>query len=364
MLDQEIQILILSYAHKSRYKLLKWIKNNQTRLDINCLCWNYKAGRLINKLLIKPSELSKPGLSTNPDPLIINRIIKNKKLIDWEWIGTNTSENIMDLIMINSHKVNMEFLSKNPSAIKLLLGPLFNSIKWDWFCANPHPDSIVFLSKHPQYINWSVLSSNSSAGWLLALNIKHIVWLRLCGNHSKEAIQIIKASLDKLGPSEWAELSANAAGIDILLENMDKISIERFNYNTHEKAIGYLLNNLDKVHWTRICSNPSAYPIIIKGLTNINYIHEMCMSTLSGNPNPKIIELLSRYVESVNWSILASNSGIFTEIPSRKLLKIIVSNYTFCKHFSDNTSNKNKQRKYNKNLINRPGNKKCKIITK
>jgi len=76
----------------------------------------------------------------------------------------------------------------------------------------------------------------------------------------------------------WFYISSNPAAIDIVLENLDKISTRYFNLNPHPKAIQYFKQNPDKIDWILMSMNPGAEELIVKNLDKVDWI------MLSKNP--------------------------------------------------------------------------------
>ena len=76
-------------------------------------------------------------------------------------------------------------------------------------------------------LNWNYLSSNPNAIKLLKENPDKIDWDYLSSN--KNAIELLKEKPDKIN---WKYLSLNINAIELLKENQDKIKWEFISFNT------------------------------------------------------------------------------------------------------------------------------------
>jgi len=82
---------------------------------------------------------------------------------------------------IDESKLDWDYLSKNPNAIKVIKKNL-NKIAWIWLSENPNV--IYLLEKKFNKIKWSPLSKNPNAIHLLEKNQNKIDWDYLSGNPS------------------------------------------------------------------------------------------------------------------------------------------------------------------------------------
>ena len=119
--------------------------------------------------------------------------MKMFKLLDW----------------VDPKKLEWDFLSKNPSAIELLLeNP--KKIDWMWLSSNSSPQAIDLLKAKPEKINWSWISANPSAIDLLKANPEKINWKRLSANENifinleSTAITIQRAFRKSKMYAEWS----------------------------------------------------------------------------------------------------------------------------------------------------------------
>ena len=69
---------------------------------------------------------------------------------------------------------------------------------------NPNPAAIKLLQKHPQLIDWELLSGNPNAIEMIKQNPDLIDWVRLSGNPNPEAIKLLKQNPEKIN---WNQLS-------------------------------------------------------------------------------------------------------------------------------------------------------------
>ncbi len=95
----------------------------------------------------------------------------------------------MELLRENQNKINWEYLSLNPNAIKLLKENQ-DKIDWDWLSENPN--AIELLKENKNKINWNCLSNNPNAIELLKENQDKINWWNFSSNSNIFTYDYIK----------------------------------------------------------------------------------------------------------------------------------------------------------------------------
>ena len=88
---------------------------------------------------------------------------------------------------------------------------------------------------------------------------------------------------------------------DLFLNNLDKINWRSLSSNPN--AIEMLEKNLDKVYyWSELAENPNAMHLLEK---NIDKIRWECLSK-----NPNAIDLLSKNLDKVDWHYFQNPNAI------------------------------------------------------
>ena len=263
-----------------KYVLRRWI-------PLNKLVWN--------------------SLSRNPKAIELLR--ENQHKINWKFLSSNP--NAIELLKENMDKINWKFLSSNPNAIELLKA---NQDKIDWIWLSSNPNAIELLKANQHKIDWNRLSENPNAIELLKANQDKIDWNRLSENPN--AIELLKANQDKI---KWSFLSVNPNAIELLKANQDKIDWGEFMSNPNPNAIGLIKENLDEVknnyglYGLAENQNTEALELLQKeDPQSFRYAG----IDLSGNPNPKAIDLLRDNIDIIDWQILSFN-------PSLEALKLL-----------------------------------------
>ena len=255
------------------------------------------------------------SLNTLPDNVYSVIVKQYKKLFrikyvlkDWvlkeelNWNMLSGNPNAIELLKANPKRIYWKLLSRNPNAIELLTANQDN-IDWDELSANPN--AIELLTANQDKIYWSALSLNPNAIELLKANPEKINWEMLSTNPN--AIELLKSNIDEIN---WSALSVNPNAIDLLRENMDEIDWEEF--MTNPNAIGLIKENLDEVidnyglYGLSANQNTEAIELLQK---YPKYISEPAIE-LSGNPNPKAIELLRDNINIIDWRVLSRNPSL------------------------------------------------------
>ena len=111
---------------------------------------------------------------------------------------------------------------------------------------------------------------------MLEQNKDNIFWQQIARNTNPSAIELIKENLDKVG---WYWLSSNPEAIDLLEENKEKINWDQLSNNPCERAMKLIEENLQEANWNYLSSNPSAMYLLEQNKDKINWYW------ISGNPN-------------------------------------------------------------------------------
>ena len=152
-------------------------------------------------------------------------IYKYQHLIDsdklnWNYLSRN--ENAIHLLEQNSNKINWSWLSLNPKAIKILTQ---NSNKIEWHCLSENENAIPILEKNLDKIDWQNLSTNKNAMPILKKNIHKIDFYALSRNTHPDAISILETYLlsSTIDEEFWSYLAMRPHLITIIEKNLDKI---------------------------------------------------------------------------------------------------------------------------------------------
>lgn len=113
--------------------------------------------------------------------------------------------------------------------------------------------------------------------WILEQ--EEIDWRIVSMNPTKETIEFLKKNYDKIN---WYFLSLNTEAIELLSENLDKISFKSLSINYN--AIDIIKNNMDKIDFFLLHFNKNAYDDILK-YKFWSYIY------ISENPHPEAIKI-------------------------------------------------------------------------
>ena len=166
------------------------------------------------------------------------------------------------------------------------------------------PKAVDVLRKNPKYINWKLIGGNENAIPIIEDYIQKIDFNWLSGNEN--AIHLLKKCKKKR--IDWSELCLNINGVPLIKSNFERICWHSLSGNENESAIEILQDNLDKIDWDVLSSNPSALCIIEKNLEKIdwsilsrneNAVHlleanqdKICFGNLCYNPSPKVVPLI------------------------------------------------------------------------
>lgn len=193
-------------------------------------------------------------------------------------------------------KDNYDLLKKYPEFISCALScdedavDLLNyhKSKICWSNLSSNPKAIHILEKYPENIDWYWLSMNIGAKELI---LKNIDKLRINFN----IIQDYKNYIS------WKLLHYNYEAIDILDMYKESINWAILSYINHEKAINYLLKNVEHINWTLLSFNECAHSIFI---TYPEYVDWKYLSL-----QPFAINILTNHQAYIDWDYLSFNEN-------------------------------------------------------
>lgn len=226
------------------------------------------------------------------------------KFCDWvdidrlDW--TNALSYILNkynLIEENLHRMNHENMCLNEYAVAYLN---HDQINWENLSSNPR--AMWILNRNVGLIDWSRLHSNPNAVELLIRYSERIDWLDFCSNESPDIISFLEKNEDKMHLNEryLNELMYNDYSCDILGKNLDRVCFH--NLSCHEYAVPILQKNKDRIKTTISC-NESDWAISFLEENP----HLIDWYLLSRNRNPKVLNILKKNFEDIDWRGLSTN---------------------------------------------------------
>ncbi len=236
-------------------------------------------------------NLNEEELSANPHPAAIKYLEDNPELIRWFPFSKNPSA--IDILAKNLDKIVWYSFNANPTAkaIEILKA---NPDKINWFILSKNPAAVQFLAENRDKINKESLFQNPGAMSLIRKmrpkrwNSKYIYFLS--GNHSAEAIRIVKANF-KLLKTEFGLLVQNPFAADLIIEHFDKLKIDYLallGYNTNPRIISLIKEKeLSHLMIYYIPSNPApeAFKLIEENMHLYTKNNNFAMRRLWCNPN-------------------------------------------------------------------------------
>ena len=255
------------------------------------------------------------------------------KSVDYKSLSSNTHPCAIEFLGDHPELICWYSLSSNPAAIDILERN-FDKIRWDQFNCNPSAKAIEILKANPERIDWDNLSKNPAAVELLAANrdkvnleslfensaaIRLIKKMRpkrlnarlvyaLSGNHSAEAMRILKANFGKLR-NRFDLLVQNPFAADLILEHFDKFDSLNKQYmacNTNPIIIN-VVKGFPQLHiMQRIADNSAIEAFeLIESMKDVFISHEWAMQSLWKNPN----------IFTMSYSLMRrANKGIREEL--------------------------------------------------
>lgn len=267
--------------------------------------------------LNKPMWVFKPWLSS----------------IDYVALSSNTHPSAVEFLGDHPDLICWFAFSSNPAAIDILArNP--DMIRWNQFNSNPTAKAVEILKANPERINWDILSKNPAAVELLAANRDKIVleslfqnpaamWLikkmrpkrlnsklvyALSGNHSAEAIRILRANFGKL-KNRFDLLVENPFAADLIMENFDKLDNYQKTFmvrNTNSRIINVVRRFDHALLMQQIASNSAVEAFeLIEDIRDVFISHEWAMRSLWRNPNifAMSYELMRRANRAIKWEL-------------------------------------------------------------
>ena len=290
---------------------------------------------------IPESKLDFDLLLDNPNPLIMNVILKNLNKINWQILSEKNYA--MDILLEHPDKIKCDRLAQNTDnrAIEYLKKNC-NNIHWYFLSNNPNSRAIALLEQNQNRINWHGLSSNTN----------------------NRAVRLLRDNFNQIN---WESLSSNTsdAAVKLLLENPRFIDWMEFSKNTNPNAIKYMSNHLEDIDWRWLSENEAAIHILLSNPHRIRYpdfyrnphpkaielikqkianneLRAQDFNYLERNLNPDVVELIKRFQPNrQSWGNLSRNPGIFMDI--NKPAKVIQGRY---KNMINNRKTKLKQLGY------------------
>ncbi len=318
-LPNDIVGIILDFLIPPIYKLLDWIDYKHLKFFI---CYNPKS---IDILQTYPEIIKEiHGLSINPKSYILFKPLYDHKQILLSFLNKIQHMDTLYKIGIfisylQHHKLDkypifkcivIEFnkimLYENINDIQFFMGIISKYIGYIYDIIydiqsdlnrniSCYTDSLSFLEKYQNHLNWKGISRNPVAIPLLEKNPDKINWDSLSLNSN--AIHILEANPDKIN---WELLSHNINGIELIKKyKPNNILLNWIALSDYCKDIIFLKENLDYVDWLSLSGNKYIIPLLKENLNNIDW------RILSLNPNA--ISLLEENYDKINWSYLSSN---------------------------------------------------------
>lgn len=130
----------------------------------------------------------------------------------------------------------------------------------------------------------------------------NIDYCGLCLNTNQKAIDYLKEHKNCI---HWDIISSNFNAIELIKENLDKISWAGLSLNNC--AFKLLFENQDKIDWTNICFNNN--PKIIRDIIAKNLDKKISWSALSSNNCIEALIILKANKDKIDWSSLSFNSN-------------------------------------------------------
>jgi hypothetical protein len=291
-------------------------------------------------------------ISLSKNYYAIDYLKRAPHLINYRSLSANTNEKAIELlrkrIEEDPNSIDWDKLSKNQSAMQLIEEQLLKDkslsiqrIRWDAFLCNPNPKTITILrnriEEDPDYypsIPWSSLSSNTSdeAIQFLKENYDNIDWKILSDNTNTKAIKLLdEMEIRNSEHLDWNSIFGNKSAENIIVNRVFKNPRRHYEIrwatlarNTNERVIKILKWKLgwdpDNISWFELSANPSAIQILLDNPDKIVW------SKFSHNTkinDPRAIKLLKKKIEEekgvvkvsggnyLDWSILSANPSIF-----------------------------------------------------
>ena len=164
--------------------------------------------------------------SLSENPFAIDLIKKNMDKVLFRHLCANSE----GLDIVDHYHTSWYYLSSNPSIFTPdMFEYYFHAndflvyiyVDRDEFSRNPSPHAIKLLENNIDFISWEYLSMNPSAMKLLFQYPHKIDWVTLNFNPAPEAVELLKCNPDKI---VWKYFAKNPTAIQMLKENKEYIT--------------------------------------------------------------------------------------------------------------------------------------------
>lgn len=202
------------------------------------------------------------------------------------------TEPIYTPIQCIAHILSKKFIDENPRS---MVGcPMFGGL-------SRNKNAIYFLENNLQLINWFCISKNPNAVHLLELYPDKINWSSLSLNPN--AIHLLEKNIKKI---DWFNLAINKNAYSIISQNMDiimsnTIYFRRLCLNQNPKILTLIERYPEKIDWCGLSGNPAAIHILKRNLTKISWYD------ISENVNA--IQLIEENLSLIDWELLSLNTN-------------------------------------------------------
>jgi len=196
----------------------------------------------------------------------------------------------------------------------------YEKIEQVWLCANTNIAAIEILKeacriRGPDYLDWKELCRNPNALPLIEQYPNFIEYEELAYNSKAHALLM---NIHETAPENfhWGNFSANSkAGLLIPDKSLEEAEMDADEY--------FELHDFEKLDWAKVSGNRSSY--ILDFLIKI-VPFRINMGSLSGNPNPMAIDILTQriaaekllerdpvafealpYNQKIDWFLLSAN---------------------------------------------------------
>ena len=240
---------------------------------------------------------------------------------------------------------------------------LYSQTFWKLLAVNENDDAVRLFKKYKKHSGRFMTFGNANhlvvqdiEAWLNQNNTKHFDYSKyfdhslILANSHPRIIEKIKefVEIDNMHPRKrriinWSVLSVNPGALDILEANPHKVDWSIIALNPNPRAIQLMINHCppSEYNWEDISSNPHAAELfskswyvgyvdlrtfcknphdgvldIIEGWTETGLFTREKWSNLSGNTNPRAIQLLKNHVNKIDWKELSANPSAFDLLKS------------------------------------------------
>jgi len=231
------------------------------------------------------------------------------------------------LSWIDPTKLNTDWLNENENALEYL-NKHKNLIRLRHIVTNPSFKILVMENDliHSLFSLYPTLFSNPQLGietYIRTLDYTTQHWYYICKN--PECINLIIEN-PKNYEYNWRIISGNCKAVPFLLQHFDKIHWDRLSANPSAEAVELLLQYPQNINLPAFSTNPFATDYLRLHFEKIDFwglswnynavdileknLHrDICWVGLSQNKNA--IHLLEKNQHNINWTQLSTNPAIF-----------------------------------------------------